>query len=539
MKATKAAISNEKVVKKSVLNELRKLPEKRSVAQMLPFSRSTLYHKPSGSVGRPKLTDSMKEVIIEFYTRQENITEFPNKSRNRIEVRPLIVLNYTKKKLFVKFCDELQDFRPSLSTFWKYKPKHIKCKKAARLLQCVCDVCENVSLIISAIKFSMQRSNFPLPEIILNGDGNAVGFMTLCSSKQHQPDCLDGKCERCGTGQVKEILHGWATDNPSEIIRWLTWKVVDTVVGSKTVHRLTKVVCTSGRSELLSNLLEKLSTYGRHVYMAKTQSHSYQKCQESLKRNECRVVVDFAENYTCARQGEAQSAYYSRNQVTIFPMVITLSKEGSNTVIRDSIIVVSNDLKHDSSAVAAFMERFFFHVSSNYSEVDTIHIWSDGCAAQFKSKKPFRHLSVGFNTNYNLIWNFFGARHGKCSADGEAGVVKTFLSQEARLPSMLLDNSNQVYLHLNSSDLHIDTGSSRRHFYFCDTIEINNIREQFDKAEPRTIPGTRRIHQIINDSANIVKFRDLSCYCSSAPCHHLSNEWKSHKFTEVLGLRLF
>ena len=68
-------------------------------------------------------------------------------------------------------------------------------------------------------------------------------------------------------------------------------------------------------------------------------------------------------------------------------MVATVSLEDS--LVLDSFIVVSDDLRHDSTAVFVFFTRFFQHIEEKYPQVKTIHVWSDGCASQYKSKLPF------------------------------------------------------------------------------------------------------------------------------------------------------
>ena len=77
-------------------------------------------------------------------------------------IASLKVLNYTKKNLYVKFREKHPDIKISPSNFWKCKPKCIKLMAAGRLLQCVCDICENISFITTAICRSMTQCNLDL-----------------------------------------------------------------------------------------------------------------------------------------------------------------------------------------------------------------------------------------------------------------------------------------------------------------------------------------------------------------------------------------
>ncbi len=59
-------------------------------------------------------------------------------------------------------------------------------------------------------------------------------------------------------------------------------------------------------------------------------------------------------------------------------------------------------------------------------------VWSDGCASQFKSNKPWFSVSryPSMTRGYQILWNFFGSGHGKGPHDGARVVVKIFLRKE-------------------------------------------------------------------------------------------------------------
>ena len=520
VKATKRAVKC-RSTKRALVRELQKEPNKTSVSQILPISRSTLYRKFSGHIGRPTINTQIRGVVDNFFNNPDIITIYPNKRKGKV-IAPLKVLNYTKKNLYVKFREKHPDIKISPSTFWKYKPKHIKRMAAARLLQCVCDICENISLITTAIRRSMTQCNLDVGDIF--DDPFKTGLLTLCHKNLHFPKCLDRKCAECGTHQFLDLLQQWADDDPSSAIKFATWKVVDTEVNGKVVKRLTKVICSESRKELLLLLESKLKGFGRHVFNARSQLAAYQQCYTTLKEDECCVVVDFSENYTCLRQGEAQSAYYSRNQVTLHPMVMLVPNDGA--VIRDSVCGISDDLKHDSIAVKEFLRHLFVHIEIMYPHIRKVHVWSDGAAAQYKSKHPLHHIAQGFHSQFQIVWNFYGSRHGKSAADGEAAVVKTFLSTSSTKNEVILDNAEQVFSYLTESDLHILDGHSRRHFYFVSKSDIYSLRQNCVK-KISTVPGTRKIHQVCQGPSELsIKYRSLSCYCSQYPCNHAFNDWK-------------
>ena len=87
-------------------------------------------------------------------------------------------------------------------------------------------------------------------------------------------------------------------------------------------------------------------------------------------------------------------------------------------LIKHTIIGISNDLKHDSTLVKLF-ESKTMAIIEKYTNTNLVKQWSDGCAAQYKSKKvqvgkscktAFAYLS---KRNYTLSRNFFETSHGK------------------------------------------------------------------------------------------------------------------------------
>lgn len=541
--ASVSAISSDKVVKKSIVKQIKlKTPKgsKIHVAAVANVHRNTLNKTPSSNK-TPSTKLVMKQLIRSYYEREDNVTIYPNKSKNA--THPLMVLKFGGRQLYQRFLEDIapQDKPVSFSLFWSLRPKHVKKQSAAKLMQCVCDICENVELLLNPIISSMRRHYIAIPDLLstssLSTRSAELALSTLCHPSIHKKSCLDRECEHCGLSKLIEQLQPWAYDMPGDEIRYFKWEIVPQNVRGRSINRLTKVKHTTSRPELIAQLCIQLRGFGRHVFYDKAQCQSYRACKELSDDQTAVIVVDFAENYTCLRQGEAQSAYYSRNQVTIHPMVVTINTSDGNS-LRDSVIILSDDLDHDSSAVAVFVTILCGHLAIEYPQVKNLVFWSDGCAAQYKSRKPFWNICQNFSSNYNIEWNFYGSRHGKGAADGETGVIKSFLGRAVRDQQVVIDNANDVYNFLCSSDRHIVSGASRRHFYFANSNMLE--KERRNMIEVKTLPGTRKLHQIKSGPyPNSVVYRDLSCFCVIKPCVHADNDWKVHKFLGESDLILF
>lgn len=196
------------------------------------------------------------------------------------------------------------------------------------------------------------------------------------------------------------------------------------------------------------------------------------------------------------------------------------------------MVGISDDLKHDRASVHCFVELLLKHLHQMHPQVDELIIWSDNCSCQYKSRNPFFHISTNFGCDIKIFWNFYGSRHGKSSADGETGVLKSALGRMTHDTSTVIDSAHDVYTALHSSPLLIEDGMSRRHIYFVASSVIQHRRDAQRKVSVNCIPGTRQIHHItryecIEDS---VAYKILSCYCVTRPCTHKYQDWQFFTF---------
>ena len=138
---------------------------------------------------------------------------------------------------------------------------------------------------------------------------------------------------------------------------------VTEIIKGKEIKRMKPGMKKLTKQEAAKILLKKWETYGSHCFIARWQQKTFENALVNLKDEEALAKAVFAESYTTQRQGEAQSAYYSRNQITIHPVVCWYRNDG--VITRDSLIFLSNDLKHDASAVSIFIHHTITHLSTN------------------------------------------------------------------------------------------------------------------------------------------------------------------------------
>ena len=131
--------------------------------------------------------------------------------------------------------------------------------------------------------------------------------------------------------------------------------------------------------------------------------------------------------------------------------------------------------------------------------------------------------------NIEITWNFFGSRHGKYEADGEAVVVKNHLDCVVKAENILMKTAADVFSTLNRSDRNIPSGKSWRHFYLVSAEELAQARKKAPPSEcvPR-FPAVRSVHQVYFASQNRVTYSLLSCYCTDDCDHELATSQYSY-----------
>ena len=74
--------------------------------------------------------------------------------------------------------------------------------------------------------------------------------------------------------------------------------------------------------------------------------------------------------------------------------------------------------------------------------MDTIHIFSDGCAAQIQSRYVFCLLRE-IQNHIDIVWHYFEAHHGKCPMDGIGGTIKNMVFNKVLCGSTVINTPKE------------------------------------------------------------------------------------------------
>ncbi|VDI13634.1 Hypothetical predicted protein [Mytilus galloprovincialis] len=154
--------------------------------------------------------------------------------------------------------------------------------------------------------------------------------------------CFDRKCVQCGTSQINEklvFLEDYSNDN----IKWSAWERTKykNAAGTESL-RMMKIPKEEKLNNFLSILKVKLEPFAKHIFDAKWQAQQFKKITMAVPEKWAVMCLDFAENFTCLWQDEAQGAHWSYDQVTLHPIVsyYNCPKENCKNIVEESIMFV-------------------------------------------------------------------------------------------------------------------------------------------------------------------------------------------------------
>ena len=110
----------------------------------------------------------------------------------------------------------------------------------------------------------------------------------------------------------------------------------------------------------------------KHLFVADWENKQFEQLKLDIRPGDVLCVMDFAQNYTTINQDAIKSDHYGKQQITIHPIPCYYRrKEGS--LVRESVMIVSDNLNHDAQAVSAFQK----YLRSKYIDVKHLIEWCD------------------------------------------------------------------------------------------------------------------------------------------------------------------
>lgn len=447
--------------------------------------------------------------------------DFRKKKGTRVNKR---VLRYKMKTLFLEFKREFEDFPFAFSTFSKMKPKFIVTAKVGiKKQKCVCVYHSNLERKIQALnKFCGLKS---LPHLQFTKIEHCLQ-LTVCDhdGKFARKDCIERRCLQCGPDKILDHYAEILGDNTlrEETIKWSKWTSVErekfdkrtNLTAKKTYNEI--AVMSSSVEELLKQTVSDLNVFALHDFNMKWQWSQLHEIEAKLPKDDVLLIMDFSENISMEFSEETIASHVKSFGISLFPIAIT--HHVGDKIEQEAVIILSNDLKHDSHMVRACTHIAMEHMADKYDQkkINTVHRFSDGCAAQFKSRHTMRDVA-NFRELYGteLICNYGETSEFKNVCDGIGDHVKSPLRNDILRQDLVLTSPFAYYEHVKktmeyTAENRGDHKMIRRTVYFLDSKDIDrNDEETYGKL----LPGLMKVRSVRGVEKGFVQTRNVTCYC--------------------------
>ena len=388
---------------------------------------------------------------IESYFRQGDVsTNLPDAKRVKVDLQERRVLDRTLKETYKEYKQSNpEDTSVSFSTFAKMKPRNVETTTKRKWNACLCEVCTNVDLKIRSLS---QLAAQCKSDVKVENKYDAVA-KTLCVKekyqKWHKKSCTKRECISCGTKKIIEYYKPLVTAAANRLIRYTKWERVTKVRNGKQVTQIMPTTHEKTANLVVEDLANELEKLSDHLFVAAWQQDQFSKLWKTVPPKWVILNMDFSENYSCVDQSEVQSAHWGHNMVTIHPTVAfyRCPEEDCEDIIQEALIFVSNDMVHDSNAVAKFVAVANEHLKQVRGLTIQKEIqMTDGCAAQYKSKTPFTDISFSMEDHgFTVERHYYGSRHGKGPSDGAGAVVKSGARRAVMGMNCIINDAEDLY----------------------------------------------------------------------------------------------
>lgn len=464
------------------------------------------HHHLSGNKSLTKATlDAVKKFfVLDSISRQApGIKDFviirsPNGKKTKLQKRHL---NFPMKEAYSLFLKDHPNIKISFSKFCKIRPANVLLSSSMPRNVCLCQHHDNIKLLCDAI-------HKEIPKFQPYSSKKVDAF--VCSSSNE--GCMTSQCKECPKWEEELIRDASSHKNK---IEWYQWERVQKVLPpkkgkpTKIKSKIEKVVKSGAVDDVIKALKRKMPEFLTHTFVKRNQSEFFEKKKANIPGNEAIVQIDFSENYTCRHQDEVQAAHWDQEQVTIFPVVVW-TKNGCT-----SHAIISDDLRHDKQSVTVFLDRILQDICKHHLEVDTVNIFSDGPASQFKNKYMVKLLFVlQKKTGLCLKWHYFASGHGKGAVDGVGGTVKRAVWSAVATRKLPYVNDANSFAKAASELCQLSTKIT-----LIPKKEIDELFTSFNISDAETIKGISKIHCVEPFNSDVV----LKIYSSQQPGKTIKN----------------
>lgn len=459
----------ERALKKAVSKVKRSLPQSPSkrtavlseiAAEVLPVEIS----KKLRSNRKPHcgISDAVIKYVKEFYERDDIVRQCPGikewksikdkRSGKRIRVQKKY-LTMSLRECYVQFKIEYPETKIGKSIFYSLRPKHVSLVREIPHDVCMCIYHENFKYLVEAVHNSFSF----LPR-------NCKDFLKLLTCDLENEVCMTNKCLRCESS-IKEIAP--LKCDKTAFICWKQW--VESNGGSFEIK-----FHNGDMQDIVNSMDSQLLKFKTHFYVKNVQSAYFRNKKENIPYSEAVLQIDFAENFAIVAQNEIQSAHWRHKQATVFTACSWIRNDEKTKSF--SYVVISDDLTHSKYCVWLFIRSILKDLVQRNPHLKIVHIFSDGCAAQFKNRYNLSNICTAkADFGIQISWSFFPTSHGKGAVDGIGATVKRAMWTAVKADKIILNKPVDCYSYLVNAKLNGIV------VFYVPQTDINNCTKHLEK----------------------------------------------------------
>ncbi|CAC5406234.1 unnamed protein product [Mytilus coruscus] len=363
-----------------------------------------------------------------------------------------MTLEGSLKRTYDQYNNENPEKKISYAKFAQLRPKNVLPMSKQKYMQCLCEYCVNVDFKIESLKSFCSVHKIDN----IATDRYDLSRLTLCPKEgnHYKKDCIDRNCGNCGLTKIDDAVTELIENFKDTQVGWKRWQQghkESEVNGKQVVKTFMEMKRRTGTMEqLIDEMKSELLPFSKHLFNAQWQSKQFEDLKAHIPEKWVLMCLDFAENYICRHQDEAQSAHWTYEQVTIHPLVTyyQCQEENCHQTVRESLVFLSQDHKHDYHMVHHCIVKANTYLLEHLDEIRKQVQFSDGAPTQYKSKYNFVDMSFWKDDfDFEVEKHFFGSRHGKGPCDGESGVVKRSATVAVAARGCIISNAQDFYLY--------------------------------------------------------------------------------------------
>ena len=498
------------------------------------------------------ISEDVKQLAFNFWTHEASRPTGDRKDivRQRTGKKQYVehvkhVLEKTQTEAYLEFKALNPEVKLKQRKFEALKPFFVRAAKERDRRSCLCRKHVEIQIVFkdcmkfrkAAVKKNGNPDSVQIPTTLTE----AVN-LTLCQkpegSEYHKIKCLNRDCNLCGV-QKFQMLPEELSDETDEVVIWRHYAYVGTgkfLSNGQEKKKIALITKQTPPRHLFNYFLDLLKDYPYHSFMAKWQRDQMDNLIEHLPINDVLCVHDYSEGYSCRQQDELQSEYFDVAKVSLHITILyrhavesmdgRASTEEDPHIVKEHLFVISDDDVQDYHAVHKAQELVKGYLEDTVKmDIHKMHEFTDGCAAQYKSRNCVGDLSCSLaDFGFLVQRSFFETSHAKGEQDAAGANVKQKVSQAVLRKTAFIRSGKDMTEFLNSTftsptattfaSRQKAVGLERRVFFYVPTEGAEAIARKRPGRTFKELKGIRKLHCVKTTAEQGKVFvRSRTCYC--------------------------